>query len=65
MTRFTTKCLKAMINTIDRNHTIVIELTDENAGMFGSKIQSKQFEKIESALSKRYIKLPFGIRLLI
>ena len=58
------KCLKAMINTIDRNHTIVLTQNEENKGMFGSKVQAKQFEKIESVLNKRYVKLPFGIRIL-
>jgi len=65
MKRYKTKCLKAMINTIDRNHTIVLKQDEENTGMFGSKIIGEQFEKIESVLSKRYIKLPFGIRILV
>ncbi|MAG50022.1 hypothetical protein CL621_00070 [archaeon] len=35
-----------------------------NASDFGSKIKVRQFEKIESVLNKRYIKLPFGIRII-
>ena len=63
--KYKTKCLDAMVNLMDKEHCIVLKQTPENIGMFGSKIQKEQFEKIESVLGKRYIKLPFGIRVLI
>jgi len=65
MKRFKTKCIKAQIDLTGREHLLTIECTDENAGMFGSKIAKDQFEKVESVLSKRYIKLPFGVRILL
>jgi len=63
--RFKTKCIDATINTSEKKHFISLTQTDANTGMFGSKIITQQFEKIESVLSKKYIKLPFGIRILI
>lgn len=63
--RFKTKCIEATISLTEKEHFLTFELTTENSGMFGSKIVKQQFEKIESVLSKRYIKLPFGIRMLI
>ncbi|PHR23574.1 MAG: hypothetical protein COA36_16720 [Desulfotalea sp.] len=65
MKRFKTKCIEATISITEKEHFLVLEQTEENTGMFGSKIAIKQFEKIESVLSKRYIKLPFGIRILL
>lgn len=65
MKRFKVKCIDATISITDKEHFLTLEQTPENTGMFGSKIQKIQFEKIESALSKRYIKLPFGIRILV
>ena len=65
MKRFKTKCIEATVSITEKEHFLVLEQTPENTGMFGSKIVKQQFEKIESALSKRYIKLPFGIRLLV
>jgi hypothetical protein len=62
--RFKTKCIEATVSIINKMHVIGIEQTQDNTGMFGSKIIKEQFEKIESVLSKRYIKLPFGIRML-
>jgi len=58
------KCETAVISPDESLHILYIEATEENQGLFGSKIIDKQFEKIESVLSKRYIKLPFGIRIL-
>lgn len=65
MKRFKTKCIEATVSVTKKEHFLVLEQTPENTGMFGSKIINHQFEKIESVLSKRYIKLPFGIRLLV
>lgn len=64
MERFKTKCTKATVDTTSRQHFLVLEENEDNTGMFGSKIAERQFEKIESVLSKRYIRLPFGIRIL-
>ena len=63
--RFKTECLEAIINESKNEHTLILKQTDDNSGMFGSKIIDEQFTKIETVLQKRYIKLPFGIRLLI
>ena len=63
--RFKTKCIDATVSITEKEHFITLEQTPENTGMFGSKIISQQFEKIESVLSKRYIKLPFGMRMLL
>ena len=65
MKRFKTKCIEATVSITDREHFLVLEQTPENTGMFGSKIITQQFEKIESVLSKHYIRLPFGIRILV
>lgn len=65
MKRFKTKCITATVHPNVNEHILVLKEDENNTGMFGSKIINKQFEKIESVLSKRYIKLPFGIRLLI
>ena len=65
MKRFKTKCIEATVSITEKEHFLVLEQTPENTGMFGSKIVNEQFDKIESVLSKRYIRLPFGIRLLV
>jgi hypothetical protein len=65
MKRFNTKCIEATISFTEKEHFLTLEQTPENTGMFGSKIAKQQFEKIESVLGKRYIKLPFGVRVLI
>jgi len=65
MRRFKTKCLSATVSVLNKEHTIILKQDFDNVGMFGSKIIGEQFEKIESVLSKRYIKLPFGIIILI
>ena len=65
MKRFKTKCIEATVSITEKEHSLTLEQTPENTGMFGSKRVKQQFEKIESVLSKRYIKLPFGIRVLI
>jgi len=62
------KCIQSGIATDEGNnkgHYLFFALNEENKGMFGSKIEKIQFEKVESVLSKRYIKLPFGIRILL
>lgn len=62
------KCIESGItNDGDNNekHYLFLAFNEENKGMFGSKIEKIQFEKVESVLSKRYIKLPFGIRILL
>lgn len=63
--RFKVKCIEATVSITDKEHFLTLEQTEENTGLFGSKIVKEQFEKIESVLSKRYIKLPFGIRILV
>ena len=63
--RFKTKCIDVTVNTIDKEHCLVLSQDNSNTGMFGSKIARKQFEKVENVLSKRYVKLPFGIIVLI
>jgi hypothetical protein len=63
--RFKTKCIDATVSITEKEHFLKLEQTPENTGMFGSKIIAQQFEKIEGVLSKRYIKLPFGMRLLL
>jgi len=63
--RFKTECLEATIDVSKNEHTLILKQTDDNTGMFGSKIIDEQFKKIETVLCKRYIKLPFGIKLLI
>ena len=65
MKRFKTKCIGATVDITHKEHIVTLRQNDENTGMFGSKIITKQFEKIESALNKRYIKFPLGIRILI
>ena len=68
MARFKTKCIDSGITTdqgSNEGHYVFMSINEENTGMFGSKIQKVQFEKIESALRKRYFRLPFGIRVLI
>ena len=65
--RFKTKCIDAYsVEDKKGKEKHVLELTVEknNAGLFGSKIIHEQFEKVESVLTKRYLKLPFGIRLI-
>ncbi len=57
------KCLgNPTVNTLGE-HTLKISCS--NLGLFGSKIKVKQFEKIESALNGYYVKLPFGVRIVI
>jgi len=63
--KYKTECIRSTVSMTDKEHYLDLKLTAENVGMFGSKIETEQFEKIESVLSKRYIKLPFGIRILI
>jgi len=63
--KFKVKCIEATVSIKNKKHFLTIEQNDHNTGLFGSKIASNQFEKIESVLSKRYIKLPFGVRILI
>ena len=63
--RFKVVCATAEINLEENKHVLTIHLTSGNMGLFGSKTMYHQFEKIESVLSKRYFKLPFGIRILI
>ncbi len=60
-----TKCIEATLSLTGQEHFLRLKQTEENTGMFGSKIVKAQFEKIESVISKKYIKLPFGMRLLI
>ncbi len=62
--KFKIKCIGCGINTNTNEHVLSIRVTEQNKGMFGSKIIKSQFEKIESALSKNYIRLPFGVRIL-
>jgi len=65
MKRFKTKCIEATVSVTEKEHFLVLEQTEENTGMFGSKIIKQQFSKIENVLSKRYIRLPFGIIVLL
>ncbi len=52
--------------TLDDEGVNTLELLAYEDGMlFGSRVCCKNFEKIESVLTKRYIKLPFGLRLLV
>ena len=56
------KVVDFLYNEPSKQHIVIIK--DKNVGLFGSKIATKQKEKIESVLNKKYIKLFFGIRLL-
>jgi len=64
MKNYKIECLDAFINVTRQEHILILKETPQNAGIFGSKIKHAQFEKIESVLSKKYIKLPFGIRII-
>ena len=65
--RFKTKCVDAYFQEDNKGverHILVMSIDPDNSGMFGSRIKAEQFEKAESVFTKRYIKLPFGIRIL-
>ena len=62
-----TKCIDAYLFEYEKGkekHVLELTVTKGDVGLFGSKVIAKQFEKIESVLNKRYLKLPFGIRLI-
>ena len=58
------KIKDVFINLEEGSHILTFIMNKENIGLFGSKKFMTQKEKIESVLNKRYIKLPFGIRLI-